>query len=147
MFRRPDGRDPANEFSASDGDIFPYDVPPVRSLGKLIGKRSWGGVVGIPRHRSSTAASLNVPEFGFANGRRASGSIEGYGVDPDIVVDNDPKSVHRRRDPQLERAVAEVMKALETRPPLPARPAAPVRTEKGTAPTPPSGSPTSPRVR
>ena len=55
--------------------------------------------------------------------------IEGYGVDPDIEVENDPKSVIDGKDPQLERAVAEVMKKLQTRSgKLPARPAAPVKT-------------------
>ena len=71
-----------------------------------------------------------MPEFGFAS---AEGAVDhrGHGVDPDIEVENDPKSVIAGKDPQLERAVAEVMKLLETRgAPLPARPAAPVRTGK-----------------
>ena len=57
--------------------------------------------------------------------------IEGYGVDPDIDVENDPKSVLAGKDPQLERAVAEVMKKLQEKPvKLPARPAGPNKTEK-----------------
>jgi tricorn protease len=54
--------------------------------------------------------------------------IEGHGVDPDIEVDNDPKSVIEGRDPQLERAVAEVEKRLQQTPvQWPPRPAAPVK--------------------
>jgi len=57
--------------------------------------------------------------------------IEGYGVDPDINVENDPKSVIEGRDPQLERAVDEVMKKLQEKPVrLPPKPAGPVKTEK-----------------
>ena len=56
--------------------------------------------------------------------------IEGYGVDPDIEVDNEPKSEIAGRDPQLERGVAEVMTKLKTPVKLPARPAPPVKTIK-----------------
>ena len=56
--------------------------------------------------------------------------IEGHGVDPDIVVENDPKSVIAGRDPQLERGVEEVMKRIQANPKkLPARPADPVKTK------------------
>ncbi len=55
--------------------------------------------------------------------------IEGYGVDPDIEVTNDPQSVIDGKDPQLERAIAEVMAAMEREPRrLPGRPADPVKT-------------------
>ena len=85
-----------------------------------------------------------MPEFGFATAKGV-WTIEGYGVDPDIDVENDPKAVIAGKDPQLERAVAEVMKALETRTPLPGRPAAPVRTERPAPPNPPTGRATTPR--
>jgi tricorn protease len=119
-----------NENSASDGDIFPAMFREAK-LGPLVGRRSWGGVVGITNRGTLLDGGIvNVPEFGFATAKGA-WTIEGYGVDPDIDVENDPKSVIAGRDPQLERAVAEVMKLLETRgAPLPARPAAPVRTGK-----------------
>ena len=56
--------------------------------------------------------------------------IEGHGVDPDVVVENDPKSVIEGRDPQLERAVAELAKAMDAEPMhLPKRPADPVKTK------------------
>lgn len=117
-----------NENSASDGDIFPAMFREA-GLGPLIGKRSWGGVVGITnRGNLIDGGVVNVPEFGFAN-NKGEWIIEGYGVDPDIEVENDPKSVIAGRDPQLERAVEEVMKKLQNRKvKLPPRPAAPVKT-------------------
>jgi tricorn protease len=111
-----------NETSASDGDIFPAMFRKA-GLGPLIGKRSWGGVVGITnRGNLIDGGQVNVPEFGFAS---AEGEwiIEGHGVDPDIVVENDPKSVIEGRDPQLERGVAEVLKRIQAAPKrLPQRP-------------------------
>jgi tricorn protease len=133
-----------NENSSSDGDIFPAMFREAK-LGPLVGRRSWGGVVGITNRGTLIDGGIvNVPEFGFATAKGA-WTIEGYGVDPDIDVENDPKSVIAGKDPQLERAVAEVLKALETRTPLPARPAAPIRTERAT-PAPPSGRTTAPRA-
>jgi tricorn protease len=94
-----------NENSSSDGDIFPYMFREA-GLGPLIGKRSWGGVVGISnRGGLIDGGGVSVPEFGMLN-LKGEWVIEGYGVDPDIEVENDPKSVIAGRDPQLERAVA-----------------------------------------
>ncbi len=117
-----------NENSASDGDIFPYMFRQA-GLGTLVGKRSWGGVVGISnRGTLIDGGTVNVPEFGLVN-LKGEWVIEGHGVDPDIEVENDPKSVVGGHDPQLERAVAEVMKKMAANPAkLPARPAAPVKT-------------------
>jgi len=115
-----------NENSASDGDIFPYMFREA-GLGPLIGKRSWGGVVGITnRGTLIDGGTVNVPEFALAN-TKGQYIIEGYGVDPDIDVDNDPKSVIAGHDPQLERAVQEVMKKLTQPVKLPSRPADPVK--------------------
>jgi tricorn protease len=117
-----------DENSASDGDIFPAMFRKA-GLGPLIGKRSWGGVIGITnRGTLIDGGTVNVPEFGFAS---AEGEwvIEGHGVDPDIVVENDPKSVIEGKDPQLERGVEEVMRRIEADPRrLPERPAPPVKT-------------------
>jgi tricorn protease len=116
-----------NETSASDGDIFPAMFK-AAGLGPLIGKRSWGGVIGITGHGPLIdGGNVNVPEFGFAS---ADGQwiIEGHGVDPDIVVENDPASVIAGRDPQLERGVAEVERLMREHPSqLPGRPAPPVK--------------------
>jgi tricorn protease len=117
-----------NENSASDGDIFPYMFR-AAGLGPLVGKRSWGGVVGISnRGGLIDGGGVSVPESALAN-LKGEWIIEGYGVDPDIEIDNDPRSVIAGRDPQLEKAVEEVMKKISANPKkLPNRPAAPVKT-------------------
>ena len=116
-----------DENSASDGDIFPAMFREA-GLGPLIGKRSWGGVVGITnRGPLIDGGTVNVPESGFAS-KNGEWIIEGYGVDPDIEVDNDPQSVIAGKDPQLERAIAEVMARLKTPVKLPPKPAPPVKT-------------------
>lgn len=111
-----------NETSASDGDIFPAMFREA-GLGPLIGKRSWGGVVGITnRGTLIDGGVVNVPEFGFASAK-GEWVIEGVGVPPDIEVENDPKSVIEGRDPQLERGVQEALKRIQASPKrLPARP-------------------------
>lgn len=116
-----------NENSASDGDIFPYMFRQA-GLGQLVGKRSWGGVVGISnRGTLIDGGTVNVPEFGLVN-LNGEWVIEGHGVDPDIEVDNDPKAVIAGGDPQLERAIQEVMKKVTASPTkLPARPPAPIK--------------------
>jgi tricorn protease len=117
-----------NENSASDGDIFPAMFREA-GLGPLIGKRSWGGVIGIGnRGTLIDGGTIFVPESAFASAK-GQWIIEGYGVDPDIEVENDPKSLIEGKDPQLERAVAEIMKKIKDKPvKLPARPAAPIKT-------------------
>jgi tricorn protease len=113
--------------SASDGDIFPYMFRKA-GLGPLIGKRSWGGVVGIQsRGPLIDGGTIFVPGSGLSD-ENGSWIIEGYGVDPDIDVDNDPKSEIEGRDPQLERGIAEVMARLRTPVKLPAKPPGPVKT-------------------
>ena len=116
--------------SASDGDIFPAMFREA-GLGPLIGKRSWGGVVGISnRGPLIDGGAVFVPEFALAN-LKGEWIIEGYGVDPDIEVENEPKAVIAGRDPQLERGVAEIMKKIKDSPvTFPPRPAAPVKTPK-----------------
>ena len=118
-----------NEDTASDGDIFSYQFRQ-QKIGTLIGKRTWGGVVGIDDHGPLLDGGMVfVPEFGTAdeNGRWV---IEGHGVDPDIVVDQDPVQVAEGHDPQLERAIEELVKVLSKNPAgLPPRPAPPVKVE------------------
>ena len=117
-----------DEDSASDGDIFPYRFREA-GLGPLIGKRSWGGVIGITSHGPLLdGGSVNVPQFG-TNGADGSWVVENVGVEPDIEVENDPRSVIAGRDPQLERAVDEVLRMMRDDPKaLPERPAPPVKT-------------------
>jgi len=119
-----------NETSASDGDIFPYMFKQA-GLGPLIGKRTWGGVVGITGHGPLLdGGTVFVPEFATAS-TTGQYVIEGHGVDPDIVVENDAASVIEGKDPQLDRGIAEVLKAMEAAPKkLPARPSDPVKAPK-----------------
>lgn len=118
-----------NQTSASDGDIFPHMFRQA-GLGPLIGRRSWGGVVGISsRGPLLDGGQVFVPLRG-TNAPTGEWVIEGYGVDPDIEVDNDPASVIAGRDPQLERGVEEVLKAMAAKPMrLPSRPPDPVKTK------------------
>lgn len=105
-----------DEFSASDGDIFPYRFR-ARGLGTLIGKRSWGGVVGIRGTLPIVdGGTVNRPEF--ANGFDLEGknwTVEGHGVDPDIVVDNDPWKEFHGEDQQLDKAIDHILNELKTR--------------------------------
>lgn len=105
-----------DEYSASDGDIFPFRFKHY-NLGKLIGKRSWGGIVGI---RGSLpfvdGGTLNRPEFSQYDVAGKSWFIEGHGVDPDIFVDNDPAKEFEGIDEQLERGVKELLDELKRNP-------------------------------
>ncbi len=118
-----------NETSASDGDIFPHMFRRA-GLGTLIGKRSWGGVVGITGLGPMIDGGMVFVPISGTNDPDGKWVIEGHGVDPDIVVENDPKSVLAGRDPQLERAVEELVKQMDAEPmKLPKRPADPVKTK------------------
>ena len=115
-----------NEYSASDGDLFPYRFRE-NGLGKLIGKRSWGGVVGISGTLPFTdGGDLRKPEFAPYAKDGKSWIIEGHGVDPDIVVDNDPAREFRGEDQQLDKAIEVILEELKTKgrtlPPPPAWP-------------------------
>jgi tricorn protease len=103
-----------DEFSASDGDVFPYRFR-VNGLGKLIGKRSWGGVVGIRATLPIVDGGfLNKPEFAPYSADGKEWPIEGHGVDPDIVVDNDPFKEFSGIDQQLDRGIEEILLELKT---------------------------------
>jgi len=117
-----------NETSASDGDIFPAMFRRA-GLGKLVGKRSWGGIIGITnRGMLIDGGTVNVPEFGNTE-PGPEWTIEGRGVEPDIVVDNDVHAVLQGRDPQLEKGVDVVLEQIRTDPrPLPKAPPPPVKT-------------------
>ncbi len=115
-----------DEFSASDGDLFPYRFKTLK-LGKLIGKRTWGGVVGI---RGSLplldGGFLNKPEFSRFGLDGKTWIIEGVGVEPDIVVDNDPAREYEGIDDQLNKAIEVILEELKTKgrelPPTPPYP-------------------------
>jgi len=115
-----------DEFSASDGDIFPYRFKTLK-LGKLIGKRTWGGVVGIRGTLPLLdGGSLNKPEFAPYSPDGQGWIIEGIGVEPDIVVDNDPAREFAGVDDQLNKGIEVALEELKTKgrelPPIPPYP-------------------------
>jgi len=105
-----------NEYAGSDGDIFSH-VFKLYGLGPLIGKRTWGGVIGIsPRHRLVDNSIVTQPEFSFWF-EDVGWGVENWGTEPDIEVDVAPQDHALGRDPQLERAIAEATALLEANPP------------------------------
>lgn len=105
-----------DEFSASDGDIFPYRFR-ANKLGTLVGKRSWGGVVGISGTLPFVDGGyLNKPEFGPYDLAGKEWIMEGHGVDPDVVVYNDPALEFAGTDEQLNKAIELILKELEKNP-------------------------------
>jgi len=116
-----------NAWSGSGGDAFPYYFR-AAGLGALIGTRTWGGLIGYSGQPSLVdGGRLTVPTFSFYN-LDGEWDVEGHGVDPDITVVDDPSLMLDGADPQLDRAIAEVLKALDKNPPVrPERPAYPVR--------------------
>ncbi|MDH4045007.1 MAG: PDZ domain-containing protein [Gemmatimonadota bacterium] len=116
-----------NERSGSGGDLMPY-LFRFRKVGPLIGTRTWGGLVGTwDTPPLLDGGRFVAPRGGFfdVEGRWA---VEGEGVPPDIEIRNDPQPVIAGHDPQLERAVQETLRLLETEGvELKSEPPAPVR--------------------
>ncbi|MBI4785933.1 MAG: PDZ domain-containing protein [Chloroflexi bacterium] len=105
-----------NENAGSDGDIFSHGFKMMK-LGPLLGKRTWGGVIGIwPRHTLVDGTVTTQPEFSFWFADVGWG-VENYGTDPDIEVDNKPQDYARGVDAQLERSIQEIVTLLEKNPP------------------------------
>ncbi|HBX50229.1 MAG TPA: protease [Bacteroidales bacterium] len=118
-----------NQYSASDGDLFPFGFKK-HQIGKVIGVRSWGGVVGI---RGSLpfidGGYLNRPEFASYSSEKSEWIIEGYGVDPDIIIDNDPAREFEGEDAQLNKAIEVILEELKNYKELPPVPPAPDKTK------------------
>lgn len=107
-----------NKYSASDGDLFPWGFRAL-GLGKLIGTRTWGGIVGISGSLPyMDGTDIRVPFFTSYDPKTGQWIIENHGVDPDILIDNDPVKEWNGEDQQLNRAIEEVMKQLQDRKPL-----------------------------
>ena len=105
-----------NGWSGSGGDCFPYYFKKA-GLGPLIGTRTWGGLIGITGSPElADSGGVTVPAFGIYD-LNGNWIIEGEGVSPDIEVVDDPAEFAQGRDPQLERAIAEVLKDLRAHPP------------------------------
>jgi tricorn protease len=115
----------ANEISGSGGDALPWLFKQAK-IGTLVGKRTWGGLVGISDipvlmdggHVTSPSVAFFSPKGEW--------DVENHGVDPDVAVEQDPKAVSEGHDPQLESAVAIALRELAAHPIVhPARPAYP----------------------
>lgn len=98
--------------AGSGGDFLPYSFRQL-GIGKLIGKRTWGGLIGISANPQLTdGGRLSVPFFRFFDADQ-NWSIENQGVAPDIDVALDPIATNQGRDTQLERAITEVLSQLQ----------------------------------
>lgn len=122
-----------NGLAGSGGDCFPYYFRQ-SGLGKLIGMRTWGGLVGISGNpQLIDGGSITVPTFAFYETDGTWG-VEGHGVDPDIEVVDDPALMVDGGDPQLDAAIAHLQEELKTRQHKPPqRPAYPDRSGMGIA--------------
>jgi len=104
-----------NGLAGSGGDLFPWYFRATKT-GKLIGTRTWGGVVGIGGFpRLVDGAVVTTPNFAFFESDRKWG-IEGHGVDPDIEVVDDPALMQDGADPQLDAAISLMMDAIKGKP-------------------------------
>jgi tricorn protease len=110
-----------NGYAGSGGDFFPWMFRQSK-VGTIIGKRTWGGLVGIQGFTNLVDGG-GVTSPGFAIFDRTTGEIiaENTGVTPDIDVDNRPDLVAKGQDPQLERAVAHLLEQLKNWPGKPVR--------------------------
>jgi tricorn protease len=107
----------ANEYAGSGGDAFPYYFR-LRGLGPVIGKRTWGGLVGYSHDLPLVdGGTVTMPDFGMY-GPDGQWLVENHGVDPDIEVDNTPESMVDGRDLQLERAIQYELEQLAKKPPV-----------------------------
>lgn len=120
-----------NGNAGSGGDMFPW-LFKHHDIGKLIGTRTWGGLVGISGVPGLIDGGYTaVPTFGFYE-LDSTWGIEGHGVDPDIEVIADPSKMTEGRDPQLDAGVEHLLAEIQRKPYRPAnRPAEPVRTGIG----------------
>ena len=120
----------ANGWSGSGGDCFPWLFRKT-GLGPIIGTRTWGGLIGMTGAPVLIdGGTVTVPTFGIydPDGRWI---IEGRGVEPDIPVEDDPAKMQGGADPQLDRAIQEVLKSLKSRPARPPKPMYPNRAGGG----------------
>ena len=112
-----------NKYSASDGDLFPWSFK-ANKLGTVIGTRTWGGIVGISGPLPYVdGTDVRVPFFTNYDAATGQWIVENHGVDPDILLDNDPILEEAGTDQQLEKAVEVALQQLKDRKPLPGVPA------------------------
>lgn len=105
----------ANEHSGSGGDYLPWSFRRAK-LGPVIGKRTWGGLVGIGGYPSLLdGGGVTAPHFAFWT-PEGTWEVENHGVDPDIDIDLDPKAWRAGHDTQLDKAIQVIVEALERNP-------------------------------
>jgi tricorn protease len=114
-----------NQYAGSGGDFMPWSFKQAK-IGPLVGKRTWGGLVGIYDYPVlMDGGTVTAPRVAFYD-LEGQWDVENHGVDPDIDVDLDPAAWRAGHDTQLEAAIKAVMDRLPPRPaPMPARPAYP----------------------
>ena len=116
-----------NEYAGSGGDAMPFHFREL-SIGSMIGKRTWGGLVGFfgPQEDLMDGGFVSTPSRGFWT-PRGQWEVENHGVAPDIEVDLDPHAMREGHDPQLEKTVEVLLAELEKHPvPVHTKPAYPV---------------------
>ncbi len=112
-----------NKYSASDGDLFPWSFK-ATNIGKIIGTRTWGGIIGISGSLPyMDGTDVRVPFFTNYDAKTGQWIVENHGVDPDIVIDNDPIKEQAGEDQQLNKAIEVILEELKDRKPLPSVPA------------------------
>lgn len=112
-----------NKYSASDGDLFPWSFK-ANKIGKVIGTRTWGGIIGISGSLPyMDGTDVRVPFFTNYDAKTGEWIVENHGVDPDILIDNDPIKEQMGEDQQLNKAIEVALEELKTRQPLPKVPA------------------------
>ena len=105
-----------NEFAGSGGDAMPWYFRKA-GIGPLIGKRTWGGLVGIGGYPPLMDGGMVMAPRMAIYGLKGEWEVENIGIAPDIEVEYDPKLVREGHDPQLEKAVQVVLERLEKNPP------------------------------
>ena len=116
-----------NEYAGSGGDAMPFHFREL-GIGPLIGKRTWGGLVGFfgPQEQLMDGGVVSTPSRGFWT-PRSDWEVENRGIAPDIEVELDPHAVREGHDPQLEKTVEVLLAELEKHPiPVHKKPAYPV---------------------
>lgn len=104
-----------NEYAGSGGDAMPWLFRD-QKVGPIVGKRTWGGLVGIfGAPPLMDGGTLTAPNLAFYN-LKAEWDVENHGVAPDYDVEFEPAQVRAGHDPQLEKAVTLLMADLEKHP-------------------------------
>ena len=112
-----------NKYSASDGDLFPWSFK-ANNMGTVIGTRTWGGIIGISGSLPYLdGTDVRVPFFTNYDAKTGEWIVENHGVDPDILLENDPIKEWAGEDEQLIKAVEVALEQIKDRKPLPKVPA------------------------